>query len=217
MKACSDAQAAFLRLVKAPPHGAEAILYEPSDDGFRASLCVEQIDRENDTGRLSWLYEWRDGGRDAPRFVRVSTVEAAIREGWVSDLHESIVHLPATRWSVERTYRFRELRLEEDGEIVLGRWHERKLKAPPTPLPTLTPREREVAELALRAIELGYALAPRKPARAEARRLRRAGWFGTCWIANNALGLVPTPMTVVELRPSMADLVAPAEGGDDGR
>lgn len=100
-----------------------------------------------------------------------------------------------------------EARLTEDGIIALGLWRQRKLARPPAGMPTLSDREREVAELAQRALELGYALCPRKPARAEARRMRRAGWFSPhgCWVANNADGLVPTPMAIVELRPETAD------------
>jgi hypothetical protein len=34
------------------------------------------------------------------------------------------------------------------------------------------------------------------------------GWFTGCWLANAAYGLVPSPMTLVEIRPDEADVIA---------
>jgi hypothetical protein len=204
VKAPSNAQAELLRLVADPPHQAEALLCTAGSAEWRVGICVEKLDRQRNVGRLSWMWEWPN----SPRFIRASTVRAALREGWISDLHTK--EWRESAMGEEKTWHFRELRLEQDGEIALGLWRERKLKAAPAPMPTMTDHEREIVELAQRALELGYALCARQPARREARRMRSAGWFerNGCWVANNPLGLVPTPTAVVEVRPDTADEAA---------
>jgi hypothetical protein len=177
----------------------------------RAVLLVEVEDREQ--GR-AWLESATGYRRDAQ--VRVATLEACLRHGWLAVAHERVFAqgLPLSNvWFVGRsqpTVVCRELTLTEDGVIALGVWRERKLKADPLPVPTLNDREREVVGLAHRALELGYALCAREPARREAASLRRRGWFDRsgCWVANNASGLVPTAMAVVEVAPDQADHVS---------
>lgn len=140
---------------------------------------------------------------------RVVTVEACLRAGWLDGAQERTIDWPATAYRLRpETWHLRQLDLTEDGVIALGLWRARRLNAAPAPLPRLTEREREIVELAQRAHELGYALCARKPARLEARRMRRAGWLGECWVANHAAGLVPTPMAICEVRPEMADTAA---------
>ncbi len=170
----------------------------------RARLYVEVVDRVKHQSR----FDMADGWTYAHRLV---TVQSCLGRGWLSGLHQRHVEFPADEYTQRQTWHLRQLDLTEDGVIALGLWRERKLKAPPVAMPSLSAREREIAELALRAHELGYALCARKPARAEARRMRDAGWFTRhgCWVANNATGLVASPMAVVELRPDAADIAAP--------
>lgn len=121
--------------------------------------------------------------------VRVETTTACVRGGWLDIAEDS------------------EATLTDDGVVALAAWRERIMQRPAAPAPVLTDREREIVALAARAHDLGYTLAPLKSVRVEANRLRRAGWFGRCWIANDARGLVPTPMALVEVQPARADLV----------
>lgn len=198
MREPSRAQAALLALIadhEADGHAVEwqaerNDTYRPS----RARLYVERVDREKNCSR----FEPADGGRYAHR---LATVRACLRHGWLSILHERTITGERRDWQLAQ------LDLTEDGVIALGLWRERRLRAVPAPLPTMTTHEREIAELAQRALELGYALCAREPVRDEARRMRRAGWFTPhgCWVANSATGLVPTPITLVELRPEHAD------------
>lgn len=165
----------------------------PSDAQARALAVIEGYAGRGERVRLeaSGLLGVRYRGDWAGHYgsdIRPTTVRAVFRERWV----ESDPVDGATT-------------LTEDGTIALGLWRQRKLRSPPATLPELTDRERDVVELAQRALELGYALCARKPARDEARRMRRAGWITDCWIANAARGLVPTPLALVEIRPDQAD------------
>lgn len=166
----------------------------PSDAQARALADIEGFAARSERVRpeASGLFgtqyrgEWAGGhyGSD----VRPATVRAVFGYGWVeSD--------PVDGATV----------LTEDGVIALDLWRQRKLRTPPPKLPELTDREREIMELAQRALELGYCLCARRPARAEARRMRHAGWITDCWVANAARGLVPTPLALVEVRPDQAD------------
>ena len=69
----------------------------------------------------------------------------------------------------------------------------------------LRDRQREIVQLAQRALDLGYALCAREPARAEARRMRKDGWWDGCWVANSAIGLVPTSLAIAAALPERAD------------
>jgi hypothetical protein len=204
VKRASQAQAALLALVAEHEERGVAIEWTTAtdDDTYRPSrarLYVEVIDREANTSR----FDMADGHTYAHR---VATVEACVKAGWLSILHERTINWPASEWNRRsRTWLMRQIDLTEDGVIAAGVWRERRLNADPEPLPTMTDREREIAELAQRAYDLGYALCARTDVRKEATRMRRAGWFRGCWIANSAHGLVPTPMAVVELRPERAD------------
>ena len=111
-------------------------------------------------------------------------------------------------WTVgAKEYELREVRLTEDGQIALGAWRHRKLTAPPPPIPVLTGREREIVELADRAIRFGFRLVPKdKAAKAEARRLTRAGWVGRGWIGASTGTIEPTALGEVEVAPVNADL-----------
>jgi hypothetical protein len=122
--------------------------------------------------------------------ARPATISIAIREGWIFDEGEG--------W----------YSLGEDGLLALGLWRERKLKAPPAPTPTLTGRDRDVVALAAQALQLGYVLcpAPQPAPRREANRLTREGWITRCWVANDARGMVPTPLASVEVEPETADI-----------
>lgn len=223
---CSDAQATALAFVA---RAAEAetlyVRYELRDPvnrlgGGPRDVCLLR-ERVDDDAGASW-FEQIDSSPYAMRRctgvrrgLRWESVDACIKRGWLA-LEYPRYFATGPRIATGGLY-FRardrqeetlhELCLTEDGTIALGLWRERKLKAPPAPMPTLTDREREIAELAQRAFELGYALCAREPARLEARRMRRAGWFSGCWVANNASGLVPTPMALVEVRPDLADSV----------
>jgi hypothetical protein len=206
VKLPSDAQAALLALIAEHESEGRTVEWNRTPDyddrPSRACLRIEHIDREANTVR----YDSADGGRDRHR---VATVRACLNAGWLDGLHTRILRFPRDQWHRrDRYWDMQQLDLTEDGVIALGVWRERKLNAPPAPLPTLAGRERDIAELALRAYELGYALSPREPARREARQMRRTGWFTTCWLANAAYGLVPSPMTLVELRPDEADVIA---------
>lgn len=203
MRCPSDAQAAALALIAEHEERGAAVEWQTNAPPnrwrpSRALLYVEVIDREANRSR----FDPADGGYYAHR---EATVRACIKQGWLSDLHKRTLSWPATGRSKASEQHLAQLDLTEDGVIALGLWRERKLNAPPAPTPTMTPREREIADLAQRAYDLGYALCAREPARLEARRMRRAGWFGDCWVANSAMGLVPSPMAVVEIRPERAD------------
>jgi hypothetical protein len=106
---------------------------------------------------------------------------------------------------VMQTWWLKPLRLTEDGEIALGVWSERKLNVGPAPLPELDERQQEIIQLAQRALDLGYALCAREPARAEARTMRKDGWWDGCWVANSATGLVPTSLAIAAALPERAD------------
>lgn len=208
MRVPSDAQAALLVLLAEHDEDGRTVEWCAigDEDDYRpgrARLYVEVIDREANTGR----FESADGYRHAHR---LATVQACLRHGWLSDLHQRTLTWPASRHRPARTWEMRQLDATQDGVIALGLWRERKLNGPPAALPALTDRQRAVVELAQRARELGYALCALEPSRLEARRMRRAGWFTGCWVANSATGLVPTPIAVVEIRPEQAD-TAPAE------
>jgi hypothetical protein len=141
-------------------------------------------------GKSVWTHS-EDTGYFLGR-VRVETATRCVLSGWLEISEDS------------------EAWLTEAGVIVLGLWRVDALRRPPTLAPSLTDRERQIVDLAVRARDLGYTLAPLEPARTEANRLRRAGWFTRCWIANNARGLVPTPLALVEIRPDTADTVTNA-------
>lgn len=170
--------------------------YEKSTAVFR----VERVDRETNTSTFDTVWQ--------PR-VRVATVKACLRWGWLDDLHRREYHYRQLYYGGQKskrcTWNLTQLDTTEDGIIALGLWRERKLNAPPPPMPELADEEREIVQLANRALELGYALSPREPARKQARRLIRDGWFETCHIANSAYGLVPTAMAYVEIKPENAD------------
>lgn len=202
----SDAQVAVLTVVAEYEERGTDLYWRPGYAWRRgwAALAREEIDREVNRG--AWL-TWSQND------VREVSVSACVRHGWLDDSHEAVVvngittantyyvgHLPPPDPEV-----LRQLTLTEDGVIALGLWRERRLAAPPPPLPTLSDSDKEIVELAQRAFELGYVLCPRKPARNEARRMRREGWFETCWVANSAYGLVPSPIALVEVRPTLAD------------
>ncbi len=165
----------------------------PSDAQARALAVIEGYSARGERVRLEgsgligfWILDGWNGhyGSD----VRGSTVRAVFAQRWV----ESDPMDDATS-------------LTEDGVIALGLWRQRKLRSPPATLPELTDRERDVLELAQRALELGYTLCAREPARGETRQMRRAGWITDCWVANAARGIVPTPLALVEIRPDQAD------------
>jgi hypothetical protein len=204
MRVPSDAQAALLALIAEHEEAGRDVEWmvattETLDRPSRARLYIEVIDREKNTSSFTMADGWTYAHR-------VATVRACLRLGWLDDLHQRTVRFPKHRYQRrDHARELHQLDLTEDGVIALGLWRERKLNAPPAPLPTLSAREREIVELAQRAHELGYALCAREPARLEARRMRRAGWFGACWVANSATGLVPSPMAVVEVRPALAD------------
>lgn len=209
MRVPSNAQAALLAFLAGHDEAGRTIEWCASGDyddykPGRARLYLEVIDREANTSRFEMADEHR-------YLHRVATVRACLGHGWLSGLHRRMVTWPvSTLHREKRTWDLRQLDMTEDGVIALGLWRERRLKAPPMALPSLTVREREVVELAQRASELGYALCALEPSRSEARRMRRAGWFSGCWVANGATGLVPTPIAVVEVRPDLAD--RPTEG-----
>jgi len=165
----------------------------PSDAQARALAVIEGYVERGKRVRLegSGLFGVQYRGEWAGHYgsdLRPATVRAVFGYGWV----ESDAVDGATT-------------LSEDGLIALGVWRSRKLRSSPPELPEMTDRDREVIELAQRALELGYALCARRPARAEARRLRRLGWITDCWVANAARGVVPTPLALVEIRPEQAD------------
>jgi hypothetical protein len=169
----------------------------PAPTNAQARLLAAVHDREHEPhgprrfigrGRAVWTHSASDG-----YFLgsfRVETTTICVRHGWLDIGAES------------------EAWLTDAGVEALAQWRTRLLAAPPTTAPALDAREREILEMATRALELGYALAPRKPTRTEANRLRRNGWAVRCHIANDAYGLVPTPTAVVELRPDTADVAS---------
>ncbi len=207
MRCPSDAQA---RLLGAIDDTSDIVEFGADTKDSWANLVVERVDRERNVSRFESL----DGGYYSRRHRRV-TVQSCLRAGWLSDLHERTLSLPPSAWHPRaRVWRLKQLDMTEDGVIALGLWRERKLQSPPPEAPRLSDRGQEIVELAQRALELGYTLCPRKPARSEARALRRAGWFtpGGCWVANSASGLVPSPMAVVQVRPASADVAT--DNGD---
>lgn len=212
MRCPSDAQAALLALIAQHDERGENVEWQTNArDSHWASLQVERIDREANTSRFLPAYNGQ-----TYRY-RIASVKACVRYGWLVTLHKRTFSWPATEWRKAHEWHLHQLDTTEDGVIALGLWRERKLNAPPAPTPTMTPREREIADLAQRAYDLGYTLAAREPARAEANRMRKAGWFTDCWIANAARGLVPTPMAVVEIRPERADQAPNAEPSLEGK
>jgi hypothetical protein len=213
----SDAQARLLRLVAAFERQDETIEWLTNAEAtywinYRPSfarLLVERVDRERDVARFMPAVETRENE------ARISTVRACFNRGWLES-GERMCVVPATRYDLnlgrnvetKQTFWLRSLDLTEDGRIALGVWGERRLNADPPPLPRLDERQQEIVQLAQRAYELGYALCAREPARDEARRMRKDGWWDGCWVANSATGLVPSPLAVVEVFPERADEVA---------
>lgn len=202
MKCPSDAQAALLALVErheSLDHVVEQVTSRVHWKPSRALLVIEHIDREKNTMQMRSA----DAGRAEHR---LATVDACLRHGWLDDLHTRAITWPAQPGlPAGRVDQQRQLDLTEDGVIALGLWRERKLKAPAAPTPTMTDREREIADLAQRAIELGYIICAQPEHRTEANRMRRAGWLRDCWVANSPLGLVPSALALVEVRPDDAD------------
>lgn len=200
MKLPSDAQAAFLALLQERNEEGHEVEWMPHDDYLpsRASLRYETIDRDANTSTFHAADDWTWRHR-------VVTVEACERLGWISLVHERTVQRSGGYPPETVTWLLRQIDLTEDGVIALGLWRERKLKAPPPPLPTLSDREREIVELAARALELGYALCACESARKEAKQMRDAGWWNGCWVANSVSGLVPSPLAVAEVFPDRAD------------
>jgi hypothetical protein len=215
MKAPSDAQAALLSLIEKVEADGEIVEWrtnveEPHYKPSRARLVVEKVDREANTSH----FPPPDEGRCDHR---LATVEACLRHGWLGGLHARAIHFPedSHRNRKAQVWELRQLDLTEDGIIALGLWRERKLKAPAKSLPTLSEREQEIVAMARRALELGYALAPREPARREVRRLRNDGWLTKrgCWVANSVSGLVPTDSAIVAVLPEYADEPIPLYPG----
>lgn len=213
MKLPSDAQAALLNLIAERGEAGDTVewLTNPDQLGWhgpksKAALLVEHVDRTRNTS----TFQLADDGLWQHR---LSTLRACLRHGWLADAGERTATRSYRAYSVRRKERIHRsetwwltaLELTEDGVIALGRWRERKLQSPPPELPVLTDHQREIIELAQRAYDLGYALCARKPARAEARKMRRDGWWDGCWVANSATGLVPSPLAVAEVFPERAD------------
>jgi len=213
MKLPSDAQAKVLSRVEECIAEEQDVFWKPVGGNGRteALLFFERIDPETDRGGLDYLFRRAIHGRRLPI---EATIRALVRNGWVDDSHErvDVSGLPIIglhHWGGHEPEPVftRQLTLTEDGAIALGCWRQRRAKASPPDAPELSDREREVVELAARALELGYGLCAREPARTEARRLRKQGWFeqhGT-WIANSAVALVPSASAICEVRPDQAD------------
>ena len=220
MRSPSDAQALLLGCVES--HGLEGdeVLAGIQDGGPQLSLYVErtgaQVDRRCTPMSVGLGHLEDTDILAVPATlarVRMATFRACERNGWldITRSREIVTKCLGVCWKGYGDAHWHValacVDLTDGGTIALGLWRQRKMSAPPAAAPEMNGREREVAELAQRALELGYALCARKPARQEARRMKRAGWFDRngCWVANNASGLVPSSMAVVELRPELAD------------
>jgi hypothetical protein len=210
MKLPSDSQARVLSEIEHHAAQDEEVFWKPVEGNGRelATLFYERLDRETNRGGLEYLF-W---GSDYKPIE--ATIRALAREGWVDDSHErvDVSGLPIIGvhyWGTEKPEPVftRELTLTEDGVIALGLWRQRRARATPDTPSALSDREREVVELATRALELGYGLSAREPARKEARQLRKQGWFERrgAWIANSASALVPSASALCEVRPEKAD------------
>lgn len=209
MKVPSDAQAALLSMLAERAEEGETVEWLVNVEetgawrGYRTSMAVlyvEEVDRERNVAR----FHPTDHGT---RPHRISTLKACLRRGWFDGAERPKVMRSSCHPPKEgsETWWLKALELTEDGRIALGLWQERKLKGAPSPLPALSEREREIVELAQRALDLGYALCAREPARKEARQMRNAGWWDGCWVANSVTGLVPSSLAVVEVFPARAD------------
>lgn len=211
MNVPSDAQARLLTRIAQHADSGEEVYWAPGDPAANrkpAALFYETLDRETNRGGFRQLFEFSEG------LPIEATVSAVVRHGWIDDSQERVdvsglpiigVHIGAG--SKPEPVFTRQLDLTEDGKIALGLWRQRRLQSMPTEVPALSVHEREVVELAARALELGYGLCAREPARKEARRLRKQGWFDRrgAWVANSATALVPTATALCEVRPEQAD------------
>lgn len=208
MKLPSDAQARLLSRVSDLEREGREVFWTTEQGHARAAIFYEKEDRERHIAGFEHLFRLY---REQPM---VKTVRAAIRAGWLDDTHERIfssgLPLIGVIYACDDPdpVVVEQLTLTEDGRIALGVWRERKMAAPPVQL-EISDREREVIELADRALKLGYALCAREPARQEARRMKKAGLLNGCWVAHNPDGLVPAAPAVVEVFPERADSPEP--------
>jgi hypothetical protein len=204
VKVPSDAQARLLSRVAELERDGHDVFWLPEPSGSKAAVFYERIDR--DRNRAAFERLWHANREQA----LVPTVRAVVREGWLDATHERVF---ANGLPLICVYygAVQQLDLTEDGKIALGVWRERKMAAPPETV-ELSDREREVIELADRALALGYVLCAREPARQEARKMRRAGLFDGCWVGHHPSGLVPAAPAVVEVFPDRADRAPAAEG-----
>ncbi len=204
----SDAQARALQriaeygeVIWIPPHASRESVYGRSV----AILLFEVDDREAETSCLQ---------RDYGDRIRIATVYACVRYEWLrvgvrvfaSGLPIVGVYHPV---GGEKSVVTRVLALSDDGELALGLWGERKLKAAPVPLAPLSTREREMVALATHAHAAGFVLLPATDAaKRECRRLARTPYAQRGWGAGaGTRSLLPTALGKVEVMPEQADRV----------
>lgn len=160
-----------------------------------ADLAEETMDRERNTSRFS--------AYSTPQ-VRVRSLAACVKAGWISTLHERIF-ASGVRGADNQTT-MKQLDVTAEGDLALGVWRQRKARTPPE-TPVLAVTDRAVIDLALRARDLGYAITPvTEDARTEARRMRKDGWIGRGSIGRSATSIVPTSTAIVEVDPDRADM-----------
>lgn len=203
MKLPSNAQARVLSRIAELDRDGHAVLWNEDAKHRRATVFYEDVDRDRDRAGLRYMFR---ANREQPL---VTTMQVLVREGWLDDSDERVfasgLPIIGVYFQYERDAAIaRELALTEDGRIALGVWRERRLQTPPETV-VLSEREREVIELADRALALGYVLCAREPSRKEARRMRKAGLFDGCWVGHHPSGLVPAAPAVVEVFPDRAD------------
>ncbi|WP_210492313.1 hypothetical protein [Patulibacter sp. SYSU D01012] len=196
------------------------LLWDQEPYGAIAQFAYEVIDRETNTARII--------GWTASR-QRHASVAACVKHGWLDDQHEVVRHETRNVYPGDRTRTvtktYRELRLTDDGDLALNVWQHRKLHAPPAPLPTLTPADREALRVAADAARLGYALVPsyltfgqREKARMDAcrqqmRRLVRDGWARRAFVGAGQSAVVPTATGTVEVADDPDALTSRANEG----
>jgi hypothetical protein len=145
--------------------------------------------------------------------VGQATVHACVTRGWLDTGRTREVTTPCIGvcwkgWGDGLwTARFACVDITDDGRIALGLWRQRQMAAPPTPVPRLEGRDREIVALADAAQRLGFALAPTSvAAKGAARRLKREGWVTRGFIGASTGSVLPSPSGQVEVHPDSADI-----------
>lgn len=205
----TDAQAHALRMIHECPN--DPLWHRDGRNVYGSSwaaLWIEEVDREANRARFaSW-----PGCYKADQ-MRSATLAACVRYGWLSTSERVLSWRSRVRVGPGQYEQRTEpvimldLALTEDGELALGLWRERKLNAPPTPMPGLDPDDKELLRLAHEAAARGFALVPdTTEAKKRSRRLARTPYASRGFGGGvSTLSLQVTATGAVEVAPEAAD------------